>query len=97
MTHAIYFSIIIDCRYEGIYGKVMANEGNDVNEFRPKSLDECKALCDTTDGCNSIAWRNTNLHCYLKDKVLTGSETTVDSTDGWTTYYRKCGKCRETM
>jgi len=56
---------------------VAVNEGRHLRAAPWKTLAQCKALCDGTRGCNSLAWcPNWGNYCLLKDKKLTGNEPT---------------------
>lgn len=57
-----------------------------------KSLDDCKELCDQTDGCENILYGPDwlpifNHTCLLNDKQLTGTEKTRMSYI-FTNYYK---------
>ena len=55
-----------------------------------KTLDECKAFCDETAGCNSIAWRSAG-DCWLKEKCLTLEEpSNTGNVNGFKSYYKPC-------
>ena len=79
---------ILDCNYGGTFHQVVKDEGNGLNFFTDKTLDECKKLCDKSRKCNSFAYCN-GKDCNMNEKILTGSEPTITRTD-CTTYYKKC-------
>ena len=55
-----------------------------------KTLEECKAICDDTAGCNSIVWRYSET-CWLKEKCLTLAEPSLPgNTRGYKSYYIPC-------
>ena len=93
MTNLNILSLTGGCSYQGIYEQVVINEGNDVAMSKTLSLEECEILCDATRGCNSFAYAPPPMYdminCYLKDKIITGSDETTFKQD-WTTYYRQC-------
>ena len=82
--------LILECDWEGVYGRVAIDEGSDVGSFYGKSLSDCKGLCVEESDCWSIAFYPSQvplfINCYLKDKILTKDSSFV-SKDDWTTYY----------
>ena len=59
-----------------------------------KTLDECKAWCVETGGCNSIVWRDAG-DCWLKDRCVTAEEPSNEcrfqnECNGFKTYYIPC-------
>ena len=78
---------------EWIERPLVADEGTGIgghNGDNGKTLDECKAFCVETDGCNSIAWRNAG-DCWLKDKCLTEEEPSdANPASGFKSYYIPC-------
>eukprot|EP00928_Gymnodinium_smaydae_P011053 TRINITY_DN14132_c0_g1_i1.p1 TRINITY_DN14132_c0_g1~~TRINITY_DN14132_c0_g1_i1.p1 ORF type:complete len:347 (+),score=67.63 TRINITY_DN14132_c0_g1_i1:74-1042(+) len=74
---------------------VVADEGNAVADYNERfySLDECKAICDNTDGCKSFAYSaKANGHCFLKDKCVTSDEplSSSASVGDFVTHYKPC-------
>ena len=89
--------MFVALRYEGIQNQVAADEGKNIASFKNKLLSECMDLCDKWEACKSFAYEPPKLpnchsvhcqNCYLKDKILHGSEKTNYKLD-WTTYYPK--------
>ena len=79
--------------------KVVVDQGNGLGSHENMSLDECEDFCNKTTHCHSFAYCSSgNNGCYLKDKILDGSEPTHAS-GGCTTYYHKChgGNHNETI
>ena len=78
---------------EWIQRDLVADEGFEISRHTSKTLDECKLLCDDTDGCNSIAWKAQGVlqsNCYLKEKCLTKDEQSSFIAWGFKSYYKPC-------
>ena len=75
--------------YVGVENQVAVDEGQGLASTEVKSLEGCKLSCTETSGCKSFAFCPSWTGCYLKNKVLEGTEDTRDH-DDCTTYYPKC-------
>ena len=77
------------CEYKSSMGYVVKDEGEELSHHRGVIIGQCKSLCDKNVQCNSLKYCQSKRWCYLKQKVLTGTEPMHTSAD-CTTYYRKC-------
>ena len=71
--------------------KVADPEGPDAGHEKGKSLDECKRTCDENPKCHSFAFGGANGDCWQKDNCIESSVKTKPG-NGFTTYYKVCGK-----
>ena len=90
---AYFFLANLDgkCGYKH-YGAdlVVADEGNTIAQ-KQGNAEDCKLYCNSVSGCKSFAVCGSDGTCYLKDKLLTGSETTR-KVETCNTYYYACGR-----
>ena len=81
--------------FEGFEHKVAKEEGKTIvkGSLQEVSLQDCKDNCRSNSECNSFAFciGETGSNCYLKDKLLFGTEPKKHH-DYCTTYYPTCGK-----
>ena len=67
--------LIDDCGYKSLNGTV-DNGGNKLNKEKLENitLKECHKKCDETKGCKSVRYCPVKGNCFIKDKVLDGTE-----------------------
>ena len=72
--------------------RVVDDEGNTIAS-KPGDVNVCKQFCNENSNCKSFAvCGNTGtFHCWLKDKILDGSEA-WHSANTCFTYYHNCGR-----
>ena len=76
--------------YVGVENQVAVDEGQHVESTEEESLEGCKQSCAERSGCKSFSFCPTS-GCYLKDKILDGTEAYhKQHYSGCTTYYPKC-------
>jgi len=68
---------------------LVADEGGTVEWKAPASLQECKSLCDGTDGCRSFAYSRLQSSCYLKDKAVTADDQARHGDADFVTYMQQ--------
>ena len=81
------------CGFKSIKkNEVVLHEGEEVVRKLGISIKDCKSFCHQNADCKSFAYCHHNRNCYLKDKMLTGTEETAGKSDGQqcTTYFHSC-------
>ena len=68
----------------------MDDEGNTIAS-KPGDANVCKQFCNENSNCKSFAFCGNEGTCYLKDKILDGSEATHTASTCYT-YYPNCGR-----
>ena len=68
----------------------MDDEGNTIAS-KPGDVNVCKQFCNENSNCKSFAFCGNEGTCYLKDKILDGSEATHTANTCYT-YYPNCGR-----
>ena len=64
------------CEYKSMAGMVL-ERGFDVipkQVVAPHNLEACQDLCDGVSGCKSVRYCPNSGTCYIKDKILSGTE-----------------------
>ena len=64
------------CEYKSMAGMVL-ERGFDVipkQVVAPHNLEACQDLCDGVSGCKSVRYCANSGTCYIKDKILSGTE-----------------------
>merc|ERR1719203_1802497 len=75
----------------GEFREVVADEGNQVGEVIAPTAQDCKNICYDDASCNSFAYcAEYGQACWLKDRVLNGSEATIPKGACKTYYKRPC-------
>jgi len=69
----------------------VADEGNGVGDAFDVTEEDCKALCDNTQGCRSFTLNGKN--CHLKDKCVPrdGAVLNAHGSSWMKTCYKQCG------
>merc|ERR1740123_1778819 len=75
----------------GEFVQLVTDEGIEVGVVQAASASECQNACDSNELCNSASycpWLGGN--CWLKDRILDGSEPTRENGDCRTLYKTPC-------
>ena len=68
-----------------------ADEGEHVGQYATNSPEDCAARCDPLGTCESFTFcKSDTVDCWLKNKKLTGDETTKDHPANCASYYKIC-------
>ena len=66
------------------------NRGNAVGKNIIGTIAECKIHCDSIANCWSFTYNFDRTKCYMKDKIVSGSEVTKPVLTSEQTIYKTC-------
>ena len=69
------------------FKNVAENEGKSVGDYKDKTLEQCKELCNKNRLCKSFSFGKSG--CYLKNKCIKTNDAQKPNS-GYQTYYTKC-------